>query len=67
MNTDASAHEKREDVVGALDPLYATCITFIVLNSVFVFARFFAVTVLRKSKVGLWWDDFWVSTLTAMI
>ena len=41
-------------------PLFAVCISFLILDTFILIARFFTVLVLRKAKAGLWWDDFWV-------
>ncbi|KAL9089039.1 MAG: hypothetical protein Q9159_002757 [Coniocarpon cinnabarinum] len=43
----------------ALGSLLATCIGFLVLNTLFVAARFFTSIFLRRSKAQtLWWDDY---------
>ena len=54
-----------ETASDAFASLFAICISFLVLNTLFVFARFFTVLVLRRSKEGLWWDDYFVCEMNA--
>ena len=40
----------------AVQPLYATAISFIVINAIFICLRFYTVLFLRPKRLGLYWD-----------
>lgn len=42
----------------ALRPLFATCIAFLIIDSLVVGLRFFTVLRLRKPRLALTWDDY---------
>lgn len=47
-----------ESAASALSPLYATCVAFIILDTLFVVARFISRIFIGKVRLG--WDDWWI-------
>lgn len=57
---DVSPIQGEETAVEALSPLFAVSVSFLIINTLFLLLRFYAVLFLRTKRLGLAWDDWFL-------